>query len=216
VDQLARFGDTYGLTASGVRGRGVAGGQALDRDRQEQIPPLDAVQVAVVEQSPGASEPAVAAGHLAAVQEFETQPERAPGGTGCIPHAQAFVERSRRGIVAVVVPARQIGSHGEPLEIRSLEWRLVIRRGEFGDRVRPGPPIEGVPAATEGISRGHALSAPEPSPKHRLLNATATEAHVEARTRRSMWPRPSLSKEELRSPHRSRCLGSLALTMPAQ
>jgi hypothetical protein len=37
------------------------------------------------------------------------------------------VKRPRPGIVAVVVPAQQKGGHREPLEIRSAEWRLVIR-----------------------------------------------------------------------------------------
>ncbi|MGH8825870.1 MAG: hypothetical protein ACRDVN_15545 [Jiangellaceae bacterium] len=114
--------DLGGLRESGVRARGVARGQALHRGRQEHKTLLDAVQRTLVQQSAGPGEPAAAAGNLAAVQESEAQPERAPGGTGCIAHAQALVVGASPGLVAVIVPANQEGGHGEPLEIRNLEW----------------------------------------------------------------------------------------------
>ena len=144
-----------GLTAGGVGGRGVARGQALHRDRHEQIPLLDAVQPTLVQQPAGPGEPAAAAGHLAPVQESEAQPERAAGGTRYIARAEALVKRARPGIVAVVVPAHQKRGHGEPLEVRDPEWRLMIRGRELGIRIRPGMPTEGAPAAIECVGSGH-------------------------------------------------------------
>ena len=61
--------DLGGLAEGGVRGRGVALARSLQRDRQEQIALLHAVQLAVVEQPPGPGEPAAAAGQLAPVQQ---------------------------------------------------------------------------------------------------------------------------------------------------
>jgi hypothetical protein len=64
-----------GLAEGGVRGRGVALDKALDRQRQEHVPLLHAVQLAVVQQPPGPGQPAATAGQLAA-----TPDARAPAG----------------------------------------------------------------------------------------------------------------------------------------
>ena len=64
----------------GVRGRDVALEDALQRGRERAGIPAPRSRAAVVEQPPGAGEPAAAAGEVAAVQQAEGQPERAAGG----------------------------------------------------------------------------------------------------------------------------------------
>jgi hypothetical protein len=54
--------DLAGLPEGGVGGRGVARGEVLERDRQQQVPLLDAVELALVEQPPAPGQPAAGPG----------------------------------------------------------------------------------------------------------------------------------------------------------
>ena len=71
------FADLGRLLEARIRARHVAFGKALHRGWQEQIPALNAVVSAVVEESGGPGQPAAAPGHLATVHQAERQPQRA-------------------------------------------------------------------------------------------------------------------------------------------
>ena len=96
--------DRRGLGEGGVRPRRVARRGRAIADRQEQVAPLDAVAAAVVEQPPGAGEPAAAARQLAAAKQAEGQPERAPRGPRLSPRARQPGGRGPRS-GALGVPA---------------------------------------------------------------------------------------------------------------
>jgi hypothetical protein len=158
-----------GLPEGGVRGRGVALGNALECDRQEQIPLLHTVQLAVVQQPPGPGQPAAGAGQLAPVQQAVGQPERAPGGTLRAAQPQPRLMRARQDLVAVGIPTHQVGGHGQPLQILRGKRGLPVGRRQLVEGIRPRPPLEAVPAPIQCVSRGHARSPPPrggPPPGH--------------------------------------------------
>jgi hypothetical protein len=121
-------GDGGSLVKRRVRGRVVAVVHMLEGGGHEQIAPLHAVLVVVVEQALGTGEPAAAARHLALAEEREAQPERAACGPRNVAKAQVRVMRLRQGVGAVTVPAEQLGGHREPFEVLRPERRLT-RRG---------------------------------------------------------------------------------------
>jgi hypothetical protein len=155
--------DLAGLPEGGVGGRGVAGGEALQRDRQQQVALLDAVELAVVQQPPGPGQPAAAAGQLAAVQELQAQPERAPGGPRRVAGAEPPLERPRPRVGGVVVAADQEGGHREPLEVRRHQRRAAVQGRELGVGRRPVMAAVRVPGPVERAGRGHQRRAPSRS-----------------------------------------------------
>ena len=117
----------------------------LEGHRHEQMPPLCAVALAIVEQPACAREPAAGAGELAAVQQDEDQPARASGGPQHVTPAQELVMRALPHLDAVLVPADEVRRRGQPLEVLRLERGLAIRRGQLGEGIRPRPPGERTP-----------------------------------------------------------------------
>jgi len=152
--------DLGGQPEGGVRGRGVALGKALQRQRYEQIPLLHAVQLAVVQQPPGPGKPAATAGQLAPVQQAEGQPERAPGGTLRAAQPQPLPMRARQDLVAVGIPTHQVGGLGQQLQILRGKRGLPVGRRQLVEGIRPRLPLQGGPAPIQCVSRGHAPSPP--------------------------------------------------------
>lgn len=94
---------------------------------------------------------------------------------------------------AVLIAADEVRRRGEPLEVLRLERRLPIRRGQLGERIRPRPPGEALPAARECLGRRHAL-APDDSPGTRPSRGAPSRASVSPDTRASYacaWMRSS-------------------------
>jgi hypothetical protein len=85
---------------------------------------------------------------------------------------------------AVLIAANEVRRRGEPLEVLRLEPRLPIRRGQLGERIRPRPPSEALPAAREYLGRRHAL-APDDSPGTRAARGAPSRASVSPDTRAS-------------------------------
>src|SRR6266536_3264648 len=160
---------------------------ALQCGRQKQIPPLGAVQAAVVKQPPGPGEPPTAASELAPVQKGETQPERAPGGPRRITKAQPFVIRARRDVGTVVVPAGQVSGQRKSLKILRRKRRLTIRGRQPGIGIRPGPPAKRAPALIECTGRGHTPSPPQ-EPRRELPVCKPPARHVTHRSRPRRTP----------------------------
>jgi hypothetical protein len=86
--------DLGGHAAGGIRVGGV-GRHGPERNQEQQIPLLDAVQPLVIEQPPGSGQPAAALGLLAPEQQEEGQPEAAAGGAGDVVQAQPLAMRTR-------------------------------------------------------------------------------------------------------------------------
>ena len=85
---------------------------------------------------------------------------------------------------AVLIAANEVRRRGEPFEVLRLEPRLPIRRGQLGERVRPCPPSEALPAARECLCRRHAL-APDDAPGTRASQGAPSRASVSPDTRAS-------------------------------
>jgi hypothetical protein len=85
---------------------------------------------------------------------------------------------------AVLIAANEVRRRGEPLEVLRLEPRLPIRRGQLGERIRPRPPSEALPATRECLGRRHAL-APDDSPGTRAARGAPSRASVSPDTRAS-------------------------------
>jgi hypothetical protein len=85
----------------------------------------------IVEQPSRPGDPGATASSFAVVQESESQPERAPGGSFHVAPAQEPLMRARPGIGAVGVLADQVRGHREPLEIVRLENVIPVGRREM-------------------------------------------------------------------------------------
>ena len=120
-----------GLVGGGVSARHVSRVDPRECVRHQQVAALHAVLLGVVEQPPGPGEPATAARFLALEQQRQTQPERAPRRSTRFAPVQVLVVRSHPGIGTRIVPAEQLCSYRQPLQILDLEWRFPISRREL-------------------------------------------------------------------------------------
>jgi hypothetical protein len=150
--------DLRGHAAGGIRAGGIGGRHGPERDQDQQIPLLDAVQPLVVEQPPGSGQPAAALGLLAPEQHEEGQPEAAAGGAGDVVQAQPPAMRTRPELIALVIPARQVRGGRQPLEILGPKPRRVVRGGELGIRLHPRLRSKGLPPPLQSANHGHPLS----------------------------------------------------------
>jgi hypothetical protein len=167
-----------------MRARPISGYRALKGLRHEQVPPLRAVARAIVEQPARPRQPPGTAGELAAIQQYEDQPTRASRGPQYVALAQERAMRTLPRLHAVLITANEVRRRGEPLEVLRLERRLAIRRGQLGERIRPRPPTEALPAARECLGRRHA-PAPDDSPGTRASRGAPSKASVSPDTRAS-------------------------------
>jgi hypothetical protein len=112
--------DLGGLAEVGVCRWDVALEDVLHRLAEPQVPLLDAIELAVVEQPLAPGPPTGTTDQLSFVPQVPRQPERAPGGVRRIAPTKAFVVRPRPDVGAVGVPTHQVRRHRQPLEIREL------------------------------------------------------------------------------------------------
>ena len=159
--------------------------KGLNRDGQEQIPPLHTVVVHLVEQPLGSGEPSAAPCHLAPQQKSLGEPARAPGGSHHIPQPQALVMGTEPSVVAVDVRADQVRRHRQPLQILQSERPLPIRGRQLGERIPPRVSPEELPATIQQIGHGHSL------PQH---DSPLPRAHQRTPPVRNPRTRPNGSK----------------------
>ncbi len=152
--------DLAGLAGGGVCGRRVARGEAVQRTRNQQVSLLGAVLAAVVEEPLRPAEPAPAACGLATEQECQREPEGTSGRPDGITLLQAGVVCALPGVLAVRVPADQVGDRREAFEVLDVERRLPVRRREL--RVGVAPRLFGEQPAAQHhrIGPGHRIPSP--------------------------------------------------------
>src|SRR5918995_588666 len=96
---------------------------------------------ALLEQRPAAAEPSVGPGCLAAHQQAEREPERAPGSLGRVTGPEVCGAGGLPRGRALLVPAGEVGAHGESLPVlRSPS----VQRGALQRLVAERPPTRPV------------------------------------------------------------------------
>ena len=110
---------------------------------------LDAFAMSFVEQAPGASEPAAAAGGLAPVEKAESQPERAAGRARRVPCLQICLMCAPPGVGALVLPPDEVSGNCESLQVLELERRFAFGRQELIVSMAPIPAPERCPPSLE-------------------------------------------------------------------
>ena len=135
--------DRGGLPEAGVRRRDIALGDAADGFGQQQVPRLDAVASALIEQAASAGKPAARAGRLSPLQEPEGQPERAARGTLRLVAGGELAVRASPDLVALRVLADQVGRGRQPLQVLGSERALAIGGREIAVDLAPGMALVG-------------------------------------------------------------------------
>lgn len=132
-----------GPTECGVCAPGIARVHAPRRHRDQQVSPLHAVQLVVVQQPLCPGEPAAGAGHLLSVDQPEDQPERSPDSPHHLPPVKQLPVRPlpRRG--GGLVLTNQVRSDRKSLEILRRQRRIAIRRRQPCESVAPERALEG-------------------------------------------------------------------------
>jgi hypothetical protein len=100
-----------------VRRRRTAAEQRGKAGREQQQPPLGAVEV--LDQPLGPGDPTAAAGQVAAQDQGQRQPEPTARGTGRVLRAEVLEVGPLPGRLARGVPAGQVGGDRQQLEVGS-------------------------------------------------------------------------------------------------
>ena len=102
--------------------------ETLECAGHQQVAPLDAIVLPVVEQSGCPREPSAAAGELALVEQSEPEPERVPRGPDGLAQAEGLVVGASQEFGHVVVATQQVRRDAQPLEVRELEHPAAVDR----------------------------------------------------------------------------------------
>jgi hypothetical protein len=135
----------------------VAFEHRTERSAIAHVPLLDTIQVTVIEQALRPVDPPTARNQFTLVQENESHPEGATGGPGDIIGAQIVMMCTPPCVEAVIHPANEVASHGDPLQILRLQTGVRLRGRQLCERVPPRPPTKGLTTSTNRVSHGHSL-----------------------------------------------------------
>ena len=148
------------------RGRGVAGHDVLDREREQQQAALGAVRRLVLQEPVGPGEPAAGLRQLPRVAEVERQPERAPGGPPGIAGLGMQLLGALQRPQAVLYVAPEIGRGRQQLQILRRQRRGLVGQRERRIGIGPREPPGGLAASHELAVPAHRARLPLASVLH--------------------------------------------------
>ena len=113
--------DLGGLAEDVAGRREVAGRFVLKHEREEHVPALDAVLLALLEQPLRAAGPAGRAAHVTAEREARADPERAAQRARNLAGLDVELVGALEAAHPLVFASEQVGGRGEKLEILGLQ-----------------------------------------------------------------------------------------------
>ena len=129
--------DTRRFREVPVCARGVTFEHGAHPDQVAQIAPLDAIQLALVQEAQRAIDPTATARQVPLVHQTERQPESATGSTFSIAQPGALLVSVCPDLDTLLVVTNQVGSRCEPLKI--IETKRTLAIGDRQPLVRSSP-----------------------------------------------------------------------------